>query len=127
MSVGYSFAGNCYDSKEAVGVAMNLAMPQATARHISSGTWATGRSIWNVNMSGKDLLTGVSSGPQVVNIPIGYHQCTVGSPVTWQDLLTVPSLADAASAWSVGFLTPMLVAFIAWGVGSLLSVVRGAR
>lgn len=53
-------------------------------------------------------------------LTLSVQPCTASTALTLTDVFGLPPLQDAANAWAAGFLTPMLVGLIAWGISRVL-------
>lgn len=125
MSVGLGVGGVCYVDGPSALAAWSVQFPKIDGMAV---TWqAAAPSISGSTVSYSLTVVNVAAGTQVNRSgTVDLLSCNTGA-LTLTDAFAVPVLADAASAWGAGFLTPMLVAFVVWGVQSVVSVVRGWR
>lgn len=125
MTIGYMTGGNpCRETLAEARADWEAGFPRFDAPYLvsmaSCNAYTGG---WQCYFIQENLIAGTVAYPRVI---VTARSCTVGETMSLTDVFAVPTLADAAGAWSAGFLTPMLVVMVAWAVQSVLSVVRQA-
>lgn len=116
MSVGIGFGGRCFlDAAEAL-AAFREGFPvvsDAAAVVLNASSEAGGVITYSVNrFQFSDQTTATAGGS------VALTTCTAGA-LTLDDVFAVPSNQAAVDAWALGFMFPMLIGLLAWGISQV--------
>ena len=116
MTAGVGFGGRCFNDAAEALAAFREGFPVVTdtAAVILTGSTESGGvisfSVSRFQFSDSSTASATSA--------IGLTTCTAGA-LTLDDVYAVPSNQAAVDAWAIGFIFPMLVGVIAWGVSQI--------
>lgn len=114
MAAGVGFSARCFNDAAEALAAFRESFPvvsDAAAVVLAASSESGGVVSYTVSrFQFSDSATASASGS------FGLHTCTVGA-LTLDDVFAVPSNQSAVDAWSVGFVVPMVVGLLAWGIG----------
>lgn len=113
MSAGVGFDGSCFTDSAAALAAFRESFPivsDAAVVSLNSSSESGGVVTFSVNRFQYSDGTTATAGSSLT-----LTTCTAGA-LTLDDVFVVPSNQAAVDAWALGFIFPMLIGLIAWGI-----------
>jgi hypothetical protein len=119
--MGWAYLGVCHETTAAAldFFALNFPMTNPSgAVEFTSTPSISAAGLITFTFKHRNFINGMANG---YTGSLGLKTCTPSGALTLTDVFAIPTLQDAANAWAAGFLTPMLVGLIAWGVARVIN------